>query len=146
MRATALRGHRRIEQEAESPFEFQTVIDILNEFGFSVFDPGPLSEPIVAFKIRRDHRFALLIDTEAVKGAKSRAEKIAPGTVCINLDKIELRQTLGATARTIASAAFATGAARSTPALTKCTQGTAVCRRASILLEGGCLIRDPCFV
>jgi hypothetical protein len=104
MRATALRGHRQIKRAAESQDQAPVLdwknqaIDILNEAGFSVTDPGPLSGPILAFKIRRDERFALLMDTEAPKGAKSRAEKIPPGTVRINLDKIELSHTLGATA------------------------------------------------
>jgi hypothetical protein len=73
-------------------------IDILNEPGFSVTDPGPLSGPILAFKIRRDQKLTLFIETEAAKGAKARADDIPPGTVRINLDKIELRHTFGATA------------------------------------------------
>jgi len=79
----ALRGHRRIEQEAESPFEFQTVIDrterpvlgwknqaidILNESGFVVTDRGPLHGDIRTFRLRRDDHLILFIDTEAARG------------------------------------------------------------------------------
>lgn len=48
----------------------------------------------------------MLIDTEAAKGAKSRADDIPPGTVRINLDKIELRHMFGATATLTADNEF----------------------------------------
>jgi hypothetical protein len=73
-------------------------IEILNERGFSVTEPGPLHRPIRSFKVRRDERFALFIDTEAEKGATSTAQEIPPGTVRINTDKAELAHTFGAKA------------------------------------------------
>ena len=73
-------------------------IDILNEPGFGVADLGPLRQPILSFKVRRDERFALFIDTEAAKGAKSSAREIPPGTVRINTDKVELAHRYGAKA------------------------------------------------
>jgi hypothetical protein len=113
MRAMALRGHRRIEQEAESPFEFQTVIDrterpvldwknqaidILNEYGFVVTDRGPLHGDIRTFKIRRDDCLTVFIDTEAARGGHFQRRAIPPSTARINTDSVVLENPSGAKA------------------------------------------------
>jgi hypothetical protein len=48
-------------------------VDLLNELGFRICDPGPLRAPIHTFKIRRDENLDLLIETEAPVNAKSTA-------------------------------------------------------------------------
>ena len=73
-------------------------IELLNEAGFSVTDPGPLHGPVIKLSARRDCRLTLLIDTEAGEGATSNAQEITPGTVRENFEKVELTNEAGATA------------------------------------------------
>src|SRR5208337_4853119 len=73
-------------------------IDLLNEGGFQIIDPGPLHAPINKFTIRRDEHLALILDTEAAAGAKSTAPKLSDGTARFNTDKAELTHISGAKA------------------------------------------------
>jgi hypothetical protein len=70
-------------------------IEVLNELNWCVVDPGPLHHPVLKFTIRRDERFALFIETEAVKGASSTASEVPSGTVRINTEKVELTHVFG---------------------------------------------------
>jgi hypothetical protein len=70
-------------------------IEMLNEPNWRVVDPGPLHHPVLKFTIRRDERFALFIETEAVKGATCTASEVPSGTVRINTDKVELAHMFG---------------------------------------------------
>jgi hypothetical protein len=73
-------------------------VELINEPGFSVTDPGPLHGPIIKFLARRDCRLTLLIETEAGEDATSNAQEITPGTVRENFDKVELENEAGAKA------------------------------------------------
>jgi hypothetical protein len=48
-------------------------IDLINELNFKIVDPGPLHAPVYKFKIRRDEKLDLFIETEAAIDAKSSA-------------------------------------------------------------------------
>ena len=61
-------------------------IALINEQGFRVSDPGPLHAPVDSFKIRRDKKLGLVIETETALDAKSTAEKILSGTLRYNTD------------------------------------------------------------
>jgi hypothetical protein len=53
-------------------------IEILNEPGFSVTDPGPLHGPIRSFKVRRDERFALSSTLKLKRERLPRLRKFRP--------------------------------------------------------------------
>jgi hypothetical protein len=93
-------GGRSDQQQSAAPVLGwkNQAIEILNEPNWSVVNPGPLHHPVLKFTIRRDERFALFIETEAVKGATSTAGEIPPGTVRINTDKAGLGHMFGAKA------------------------------------------------
>ena len=63
-------------------------IDLLNEHGFAVSDPGPLHAPVAKFRIRRDENLDLWIETEAPLDAKSGAKPQPSGTIRINTDQV----------------------------------------------------------
>ena len=65
-------------------------IDLLNEGGFRITEPGPLQAPIHGFKIRRDENLTLWLETEAALDAKSTARPHPSGTVRINIEQAEL--------------------------------------------------------
>jgi len=73
-------------------------IDILNEPGFSVTDPGPLHGDVRTFKIRRDNCLTLSIHTEAVRRGHFQRRAIPPGTARINTDSVMLENPSGAKA------------------------------------------------
>ena len=56
-------------------------IEMLNEAGFKVSDPGPLHAPVLSFRIRRDEHLKIVLETETALDAKSIAEKIPSGTL-----------------------------------------------------------------
>jgi hypothetical protein len=61
-------------------------IEMLNEAGFKLSDPGPLHAPILGFKIRRDEHLEIVLETETALDAKSIAEKIPSGTLRYNTE------------------------------------------------------------
>jgi hypothetical protein len=63
-------------------------IDLLNEHGFVVSDPGPLHAPVTKFRIRRDEHLELWIETQAPRDAKSSAKPQPSGTLRINTDQV----------------------------------------------------------
>jgi hypothetical protein len=73
-------------------------IEMLNEFGFSVVDRGPLDGDIRTFKIRRDDCLILFIDTEAARGSNFPRHAIPAGTAPINPDNVMLENPSGAKA------------------------------------------------
>jgi hypothetical protein len=73
-------------------------IEMLNEFGFSVVDQGPLHGDIRTFKIRHDDCLILFIDTEAARGGNFPRRAIPPGTARINPDNVMLESPSGAKA------------------------------------------------
>jgi hypothetical protein len=73
-------------------------IDLLNEGGFRITEPGPLHAPIHGFKIRRDENLTLWLETEAALDAKSTARPHPSGTVRINMEQVELGHASGAKA------------------------------------------------
>ena len=64
--------------------------EMLNEAGFKVSDPGPLHAPVDSFKIRRDKKLGLVIETETALDAKSIAVKIPSGTLRYNTETATL--------------------------------------------------------
>jgi hypothetical protein len=71
-------------------------IDLLNEGGFSISEPGPLHAPVISFKIWRDERLHLRLETEAALDAKSAAPQYPDGTLRFSTDKVELSALSGA--------------------------------------------------
>ena len=73
-------------------------IEILNASGFSVTDRGPLHGDIRTFKIRRDQRGVLFVDTEAIRGGYFPMRDVPAGTHRINRDKVDLENLCSAKA------------------------------------------------
>jgi hypothetical protein len=65
-------------------------IDLINELKFKIADPGPLHAPVHKFKIRRDEKLDLLIETEAAIDAKSSAQNHPSGTIYISTEKVKI--------------------------------------------------------
>jgi hypothetical protein len=63
-------------------------IDLLNEVGFIVSDPGPLRAPVRKFKIRRDENLDVLIETEAALDATSAAPNHPSGTLRFSTEEV----------------------------------------------------------
>ena len=70
-------------------------IEILNAPGFSVTDHDPLHGDIRTFKIRRDERGVLFIDTEPVRGRYFPMREALTGTVRVNRDKVKVEKPPG---------------------------------------------------
>ena len=69
--------------------------EIINDGHFRVIDPGPLHAPVRTFRIRRDDKLDLLLETRASPEAKSNAAKYPSGTVRLNSDIVELENLAG---------------------------------------------------
>jgi len=65
-------------------------LKIINEGLFSIVDPGPLHEPIRSFSLRRNDKFALVLETKADFNAKSTAIEHPPGTIRVDVERAKL--------------------------------------------------------
>jgi hypothetical protein len=74
-------------------------LELLNQGLFRINSPGPLHAPIHRFSIRRDDKFALILETEAAPDAKSVAVQYPDGTVRFNKEQVELDNIAGVKAR-----------------------------------------------
>jgi hypothetical protein len=65
-------------------------IDLINELNFKIVDPGPLHAPVYKFKIRRDEKLDLFIETEAAIDAKSSAQNFPSGTIRFSTETVKI--------------------------------------------------------
>lgn len=65
-------------------------IDLINELNFKIVDPGPLHAPVNKFKIRRDEKLDLFIETEASIDAKSSVQIHPSGTIYFSTEKVKI--------------------------------------------------------
>lgn len=76
----------------------QETFEIINAGLFQVIDPGPLHAPIRSFKLGRNDKLGLILETRTAPDAKSKARDYAAGTVRLNTDTVTLQNIAGITA------------------------------------------------
>jgi len=76
-------------------------LDLLNQGGFEVTDPGPLHAPIGRFSIRRDDKLTLVLETEIPSSARSTDIAPPPGLVQFATERVRLANAAGVQAELI---------------------------------------------
>jgi hypothetical protein len=81
-------------------------LTILNEGDFKVTDAGPLNSPIDRFRIRRDEKLRLILETEVPPTAISAAVDHPPGTIRTSTERVLLRNVDGVDAQLVGVVPF----------------------------------------
>lgn len=70
-------------------------LDLLNGALFTITDPGPLHSPVSKFKISRDDRLRLILETEVPPDATTTAVSYPPGTVRMSIERVLMHSLSG---------------------------------------------------